>query len=132
MVGDDFSLSFMEGVLRLFWSKFHLEDPYGMKIEISNVETKRLRCSKFFLVGKVLARKTPRVSVVMGLFLDLWRPKANVNVMAIGDNQILFSFNTEEEVRCMLRGSLWFFCKSLLLLAEVKGLDVSVHVLLGE
>ncbi|KAM1513227.1 hypothetical protein COP2_025440 [Malus domestica] len=32
----------------------------------------------------------------------------------------------------MLRGSPWFFGKSFLLLVEVKGLDVPLHVPLGE
>lgn len=71
-------------------SKFHLDDQEGVEIEISNTTTERLRCSKFFLVGKVLLRNAPRANVVMGMFMDLWHSKANVAAMAIGDNQILF------------------------------------------
>ncbi|KAM1255703.1 hypothetical protein PS1_030065 [Malus domestica] len=62
----------------------------------------RLRCSKFFLVGKVLSRKMPRGNVVIGMFKDQWQPKANVAAMAF------------------------------LLLAEVKGLEVPVAVPLRE
>ncbi|KAM1717303.1 hypothetical protein COP2_025439 [Malus domestica] len=80
-------------LLSLFRSKFHLEYQEGVEIKISDTDTECLRCSKFFLVGKVLACKAPRVSVVMGLFWDLWRLKANVAAMDIGENRILFSFD---------------------------------------
>lgn len=72
------------------------------------------------------------VNAVMGLFTDLWKPKADVAAMAIGDNRILFCFNTEAEVQCVLRSSPWHFGKALLLLAEVKGLDMPVEVPLRE
>lgn len=53
--------------------------------------------------------------MVMGMFKDLWQPKANVAAMTIGDNRIFFYFDTEAEVQCVLRGSPWFlvrFCSS--------------------
>ncbi|CAN6695430.1 unnamed protein product [Malus baccata var. baccata] len=62
----------------------------------------RLRCSKFFLVGKVLSRKTHRGSVVIGMFKDQWQPKANAAAMAF------------------------------LLLVEVMGMEVPVAVPLRE
>lgn len=51
---------------------------------------------------------------------------------AIGDNRILFSFNLKEELRLVLKGSPWFFGKSLLLLAEVNRLQVPMDVPLRE
>lgn len=64
----------------------------------------------------------------MRLFTDLWKPKADVETMAIGNNRILFCFNTKAKVKCVLHGSPWHFRKALLLLAEVKGLEVLVEV----
>lgn len=52
--------------------------------------------------------------------------------MAIGDNRLLFSFDSEDDLRMVLKGCLWFFGKSLLALAKVKGLDVPVEVSLQE
>ncbi|KAM1346696.1 hypothetical protein ACFX13_036721 [Malus domestica] len=73
----------MERVLRLFRSKFQLTEQEGLLVVISDMATERLWCSKFFLVGKVLLRKTINPNVVMGVFKDLWMPKADVEVMAI-------------------------------------------------
>lgn len=70
-------------------------------MEISNTTTERLRCTKFFLVRKLLLWKAPRANVVMGVFKDLWKPKVAVEAMAIGD------FTMEDEVQCLLRGSPW-------------------------
>lgn len=111
----------MDSFLRLFSSKFQLNDQEGLEVEISDMATERLRCSKFFLVGKVLSRKVPRANVV-----------TSANVMAIGDNHILFYFNTEAKVQCVLRGNPWYFSKTLLILAEVKSLDVPVDFPLQE
>lgn len=72
-------------------------------------ETKRLRVSKFFLVGKVLTQKCLKTNIVMGVIKDPWRPKVVVEAMTIGDNCILFSFNSEEEQRLVLKGNPWFF-----------------------
>ncbi|KAM1027772.1 hypothetical protein ACFX13_041188 [Malus domestica] len=95
----------MESFLRLFCSKFQLNDQEGLEVKISDMATEQLRCSKFFLVGKA---------------------------MAIRDNHILFYFNTKVEVQCVLRGNPWYFSKTLLILAEVKGLDVPVDSTLQE
>ncbi|KAM1019041.1 hypothetical protein PS2_040193 [Malus domestica] len=105
----------MESFLRLFCSKFQLNDQEGLEVKISDMATERLRCSKFFLVGKVLSRKVPRANIMTG-----------AKAMAIRDNHILFYFNMEVEVQCVLRGNPWYFSKTLLILAEVKGLDVPV------
>ncbi|KAM1158468.1 hypothetical protein ACFXTH_031839 [Malus domestica] len=101
-------------------------------VEISDTATERLRCPKFFLVGKVLSRKAIRANLVMAVFKDLWSSKANVEAMVIGDNRILLCFNLEAEVQCVLRGSPWYFSKTLLVLAEVKGFDVHVEVPIRE
>lgn len=88
----------------------------------SNVVIKvRLKLSKFFVVGKVLTRKKLCSNIVMGVIKELWWLKVAVEAMAIGDDMILFSFNTEADMRTVLNGNLWFFGKSLLILAEVKG-----------
>lgn len=118
----------MEGFVRLFRSKFQLNDMQRLEVEISDTTTERLRCSKFFLVGKVLTRKPLRPNVVMGVIKDLWHPKGNVEAMPIGNNHILFCFDSEAEVQCVLRGSPWYFGKTLLVLAEVKGLAIPVEV----
>ncbi|KAM1112704.1 hypothetical protein ACFX13_046383 [Malus domestica] len=109
-----------------------LSESENLEVVISDTATERLRVSKFFLVGKVFSRKYLRPSIVMGVIKDLWRPKANVEATAIGDNHILFSFNSEEEARLVLKGSPWFFGKSLLLLAEVNKFQVLVDVPLRE
>lgn len=81
---------------------------------------------------KSLSRKALQVNVVMGLFTDMWKPKADVAAMAIRNNRILFCFNKKAKVQCVLRGSPWHFRKTLLLLAEVKGLEVLVEAPLRE
>ncbi|KAM1196823.1 hypothetical protein ACFX2G_008577 [Malus domestica] len=45
----------------------------------------------------------------MGVIKELWKPKVAVEAMAIGEDCILFSFNTEEDMRIILRGRPWFF-----------------------
>lgn len=122
----------MERFLRLFNSGLKLSESEKLEVVISDTATERLRVWKFFLVGKVLTQKYLRSNIAMGVIKDLWRLKANVEATAIGNNRILFSFNSEEELRLVLKGSPWFFRKSLLLLAEVKGLQVPVDVPLRE
>lgn len=122
----------MEQFLRLFNSGLQLSESENQEVVISDTVTERLRVSKFFLVGKVLTHKYLRPNIVMGVIKDLWRPKASVEATTIGDNCILFSFNSEEEVHLVLKGSLWFFGKSLLLLAKVNKLQVPVDVPLRE
>ncbi|KAM2624148.1 hypothetical protein TB1_031149 [Malus domestica] len=92
----------------------------------------KFRCPKIFLVGKVLSRKAIRANLVMAVFKDLWSSKADVEAMVIRDNRILLCFNLEAEVQCVLQGSPWYFGKTLLVLAEVKGFDVHVEVPLRE
>ena len=122
----------METFLRLFHSKFQLTEQEGLEVEISDTATERLQYPKFFLVGKGFSRKAIRANIVMAVFKDLWSPKADVEAMVIGDNRILFCFNSEAEVQCVLRGRPWYFGKTLLVLAKVKGLDVPVEVPLRE
>ncbi|KAM3001073.1 hypothetical protein FF2_037406 [Malus domestica] len=95
----------IERFLRLFNSDLKLSESENLEVMISDTVTKRLRVSKFFLVGKA---------------------------KAIGDNRILFSFDSEVELCLVLKGSPWFFGKSLLMLAKVKGLQVSMDVPLRE
>ncbi|KAM1484161.1 hypothetical protein TB2_035392 [Malus domestica] len=118
----------MERVLRLFRSKFQLTEQEGLLVVISDTATERLWCSKFFLVGKVLLRKTINPNVVMGVFKDLWIPKADVEVMAIDGNRIMFCFGKKEELKCVLSNNPWYFGKTLLVLADVKGLEVPADI----
>lgn len=122
----------MERFLRLFNLGLQLSESENLEVVITDTMTERLRVSKFFLVGKVLIHKYLRPNIVIGVIKDLWHPKASVEATAIGDNHILFSFNYEEEVCLVLKGSPWFFGKSLLLLAEVNKLQVPVDVPLRE
>lgn len=86
----------------------------NLEVVISDTGIERLRVSKFFLVGKVLSHKYLRPNIVMGVIQDLWCPKASVEATTIGDNCIVFSFNSEEEVQVVLKGSPWFFGKFFL------------------
>lgn len=65
----------------------------------------------------------------MGVFKDLWMPKADVEVMA---NCIMFCFGKNDELKCVLSSNPWYFGKTLLVLAEVKGLEVPMDVSLLE
>ncbi|KAM1800825.1 hypothetical protein ACFX11_032504 [Malus domestica] len=112
----------MERFLRLFNSGLQLSESENLEVVIRDTATKRPRVSKFFLVGKVLTHKYLRPNIVMGVIKDHWRPKGSVEATVIGDNRILFSFNSEEKLRPVLKGSPCFFGKSLLLLAEVNKL----------
>ncbi|KAM1299026.1 hypothetical protein ACFX2F_025765 [Malus domestica] len=99
----------MDRFLRLFNSGLQLSESENLEVVISYTAMERLRVLKFFLVGKVLTHKYLRPNIFMGVIKDLWPPKASVEATTIGDNRILFSFNSEEEVRVVLRGSPWFF-----------------------
>lgn len=118
----------MDRVLRLFHHRLRLDAGEEIEVEFSDTAKEMLKLSKFFVVGKVLTRKKLRLSIVMGVIGDLWRPKVVVEAMAIGEDRMLFSFNTEADMRTVLSGRSWFFGKSLLLLVEVKGLDVPANV----
>lgn len=122
----------MDRVLKLFHHRLQLDAGEEIEVEFSDTVKERLKLSKFFVVGKVLTRKKLRLSIVMGVIKDLWKPEVVVEAMVIGEDRMMFSFNTEADMRTVLSGRPWFFGKSLLLLAEVKGLDVPANVPLRE
>lgn len=84
----DFRGCAMERVLRLFCSKFQLIEQKGLEVVISDTATERLWFSKFFLVGKVLSRKTINPNVVM--------PKADMEVNSLQTIVFCLAANIEE------------------------------------
>ncbi|KAM2775945.1 hypothetical protein PS2_008472 [Malus domestica] len=103
----------MERVLNLLRSRLRLNEGEDIEVEFSDTENERLKLSKFFVVGKVLTRKKFRHTIVIGVIKELWKPKVAVEAMAIGEDCILFSFNTEEDMRIILRGRPWFFGEAI-------------------
>ncbi|KAM1798187.1 hypothetical protein ACFX12_032286 [Malus domestica] len=111
----------MYRVLNLFHSRLRLKEGEAIEVEFGDTEKERLKLWKFFVVGKVLMSKKFRPTIVIGVIKELRKPKVAVEAMATGEDRILLSFNMEVGMRTVLRGRPWFFGKSLLMLAEVKG-----------
>ncbi|KAM2332341.1 hypothetical protein TB2_022190 [Malus domestica] len=122
----------MDSVLKLFCNRLQLSEGEEIKVEFSDTVKERLKLSKFFMVGKVFTTRKLCSHIVMGVIKELWLLKVAVEAMAIGEDMILFSFNLEDDMHTVLNGKLWFFKRSLLMLAEVRGMEVPASVLLDE
>lgn len=94
----------MEKVLKLFPHRLRLDKGEEIDMEFSDTAKERLKLLKFFVVGKVLTRKKLQLSIVMMVIKELWKPKAMVEAMAIGEDRMLFSFNTKADMLTVLCG----------------------------
>ncbi|KAM0963530.1 hypothetical protein FF1_022638 [Malus domestica] len=122
----------MDSVLKLFCNRLRLSEVKEIKVEFSDTVKERLKLSKFFMVGKVFTTRKLCSHIVMGVIKELWLLKVAVEAMAIGEDMIHFSFNSKDDMRTVLNGKLWLFKRSLLMLAEVRGMEVPASVLLDE
>ncbi|KAM2668593.1 hypothetical protein EV2_020172 [Malus domestica] len=103
-----------------------------MTVEISNPRVEHQWCNKFFMVGKVLSRKIVKPRIVISLLKSLWRPKVDMQIMAISGGRFLCVFDMEEALHCVLRGSPWYFGHALEVLAEVHKDAIPIDVMLCE
>lgn len=99
---------------------------------ISSPVAERLRCKKFFMVGKVSFRKGVKLGIVISLLKNLWRPNIDVEIVATSGGPFQCVFDKEVDLQCVLRGNPWYLGKSLVVLSEVKGVEVPADVPLME
>ncbi|XP_021802783.1 uncharacterized protein LOC110746864, partial [Prunus avium] len=114
----------MEEFINKFTESFSFSDKEKITFVVSDAIAERSRCSKSFLVGKVLSSKPVNKGAFINVIKGLWRPKAMVEIVSIRDDRFLFAFSNASDVRRILEGGPWTFGRDLLALAEVPDLAV--------
>ncbi|KAK4427245.1 hypothetical protein Salat_1493400 [Sesamum alatum] len=75
---------------------------------------------RFFLVGKLLGRRSFNFEAFKNTMLNAFNPGRGLEFHLIEDDQILFQFNHILDRRRVIEGGLWAFDKNLLVLPSVE------------
>ncbi|KAL6269337.1 hypothetical protein ACE6H2_026248 [Prunus campanulata] len=118
----------MEEFINKFTESFSFTEEEKCTFVVSDAIAERSRCSKSFIVGKVLSSKPVNKGAFINVIKGLWRPKALVEIVSIRDDRFLFVFSNAGDVRRILEGGPWTFGGDLLVLAEVPGLATPASI----
>ncbi|KAM7492897.1 hypothetical protein LguiB_027506 [Lonicera macranthoides] len=115
----------MEGELVEMWRSLELttEENQTIKVDL-NTSPAQPNGKGFFLVGKLLTRKTYNREAFKTLITKVWKPMKGLHISDFGDDMFVFNFGNEFEGRWVLLNGPQNFDRSLLLLERATGYEV--------
>lgn len=124
----------MEEVFSKFTTSITLTEKEKVAVVVSDAATERSRCTKSFLVGKVLSSKPVNKGAFISVMKGLWHSRAIVEIVSIRNDRFLFAFTNDAALQSILDGGPWTFGRDLLVLAKVhrSAIPASIPLLTQE
>lgn len=86
------------------WRKLSLTEK-GDKLDLKN----KKKGQNFVLAAKFFTRRSLNIEAVAKTFRPLWHIKENFEASDVGNNCLLFAFQSEEDIEKVLMGESWSF-----------------------
>ncbi|KAL0016646.1 hypothetical protein SO802_003715 [Lithocarpus litseifolius] len=94
------------------WKRLSLSDREGLGCCLTEDE----RVHQFSIAAKFTTKRAINVDSIVRTFNPLWRAKKGFKIQKIGDHEMLFSFETKEDVDSILSSEPWSFNKHLVIM----------------
>ena len=94
------------------WMRLSLKEREGPGCRLTIDESVK----QFSIVVRFTTRRAINVNSIARTFTPLWRAKKGFKIQKIGDHEMLFSFDTKEEVDRILNSEPWSFNKHLVVM----------------
>ena len=91
------------------WKKLSLSSKEDNKFNLS----KNKKTQTYTLAAKFLTRCSMNIKAVAKTFRPLWRTRKKFEVSNVGDNILLFAFESDEDIEKVLMGEPWAFDRHL-------------------
>ncbi|XP_023892297.1 uncharacterized protein LOC112004301 [Quercus suber] len=91
------------------WKRLSLSEKEGPGCCLTNEES----IKQFSIAARFTTKRAINVDSIARTFTPLWRATKGFKIQKIGDHEILFSFDTKEEVDRILSSAPWSFDKHL-------------------
>ena len=91
------------------WKKLSLSEKEGNEIDL----LRNRKTTSFVLAVKFFTCRSLNLEAVAKMFRPLWRTRDNFEVNDVGNNKLLFAFQSEEDVEKVLMGEPWPFDRHL-------------------
>ena len=99
-----------------------LSEEVGVMIGAMRREGSSSSIEKFMMMMSLLSVQPYNYQVLGKTMESIWKPGKGVECRKIGDNIMLFSFNSKKDRDRVLSGSPWAFNKYLLMVQEYDGM----------
>ena len=110
-VWETFCESVMEDLAQS-WTRLSLTEREGPGCRLTPDESVK----QFSIAARFTTRRAINVDSIARTFTPLWRAKNGFKIQKIGDHEMLFSFDTKEEVDRILNSEPWSFDKHLVVM----------------
>ena len=87
------------------WKKLSLSEKEGDEIDLSRIR----KTTSFVLATKFFTHRSLNLEAGAKTFMPLWHTRDNFEVSDVGNNKLLFAFQSEEDVEKVLMGEPWSF-----------------------
>ena len=106
------------------WNNLSLDEREGSRITLKNTS----RSSEFILAAKFLTKRVLNMDAVARTFRQLWRSTAGFKIRNLHNHMVLFVFNNQGDIDCILRSEPWCFDKHLVVFQQYDG-DIPISEL---
>lgn len=77
-----------------------------------------------YLVGKILTNKKANMEAFKAVIHDVWKTVKIVMIECVGDNVLLFQFNSDGDKKRVFASGPWSFKNAIIVLKKLKGLGI--------